>query len=70
MQISLSELKTGPEKYIALVDKQDIYITENGKRVAKLTGTKTDKVEAAKALFGILPDSVDLDTARLERFGN
>jgi prevent-host-death family protein len=67
MQITLSELKTVPEKYVALAEKQDIYITQDGKPVARITSAKTDKVSAAMSLFGILPDSVDLDTARTER---
>jgi prevent-host-death family protein len=67
MLISLSELKTNPGKHIGMVDRQDIYITKNGKRVAKLTSARPDKIASAKALFGVLPDTVDLDTAREER---
>jgi prevent-host-death family protein len=68
MQISLSEFKTEPRKYIHLADKQDIYVTKDGKPVAVITSTKSDKVMAAHALFGILPSDVDLDAAREERF--
>jgi hypothetical protein len=50
-----------------LVDKEDIYVTRNGKRVARITGARIDKVVAAKALFGILPSDVDLVKARRER---
>lgn len=67
MLVSLSELKTNPGKYVALADEQDIYITKNGKRVAKLTSAKPDKMASAKALFGILPADVDLNSAREER---
>jgi antitoxin (DNA-binding transcriptional repressor) of toxin-antitoxin stability system len=67
MQITLSELKTGTEKYIALAEKQDIYVTEDGKRVAKITSVPKEKMDAAKALFGILPCNADLDAARTER---
>ena len=67
MQVSLSELKTNPGKYVALADAQDIYITKNGKKVARLTSAKPDKVASAKALFGVLPCSVTLDSAREER---
>lgn len=56
-----------PGKYIAMVDRQDIYITKNGKRVAKLTSAKLDKAAAARALFGIMPANADLDHAREER---
>jgi antitoxin (DNA-binding transcriptional repressor) of toxin-antitoxin stability system len=67
MRISLSELKTGTEKYIALAGKQDIYITMDGNPVAKLTSANTDKVSAAMSLFGILPADADLDAARTAR---
>lgn len=67
MLISLSELKTNPGKYVAMVDRQDIYITKNGKRIAKLVSTKSDKIVSARSLFGILPDNADLDAAREER---
>lgn len=69
MLVSLSELKTNPGKYVALADEQDIYITKNGKKVAKLTSARPDKMASAKALFGILPGNVDLDAARKERLG-
>jgi prevent-host-death family protein len=67
MQVSLSELKANPERYVALVDEEDIYITQNGLQVARLTSAKPDKTLSAKALFGILPGDSDLDTAREER---
>jgi prevent-host-death family protein len=67
MLVSLSELKTNPGKYVAMADHQDIYITKNGKRVARLTSARQNKMASAKALFGILPDNVDLDRAREER---
>jgi len=69
MLVSLSELKTNPGKYVALADEQDIYITKNGKKVAKLTSARPNKPASAKALFGILPGNVDLDAAREERLG-
>lgn len=69
MQVSLSELKSNIGKYVALADEQDVFITKNGKRVARITSAKPDKIAAAKSLFGILPDGVDLDAARAERLG-
>ena len=69
MLISLSELKMNPGKYVALVEAQDIYITKNGKKVAKLTSAKPDKLASAKALFGALPSNVDLDVSRKTRLG-
>lgn len=67
MQISLSELKNNPGKYVALAEEQDIFITKHGIRIAKLTSTRQNKVEVAKSLFGILPSDVDLEAAQEER---
>lgn len=67
MQVSLSELKANAGKYVAMAEEQDIYITRNGKRVAKITSAKPDKVASAKALFGILPPDADVYAAKLER---
>lgn len=70
MQVSISELKSNLGKYISIADKQDIYITKNGKRVAKMTSAQKNRVAAAKALFGILPCDADPDGSRLERLGD
>jgi prevent-host-death family protein len=67
MRVSLSELKTNPGKYVLMADKQDIFITKNGKKVARLTSARINKVASARALFGILPTDMNLDGARAER---
>lgn len=66
-RISVSELKTNAGKYVTMAQSQDIFITKNGKLIARLTTAKPDKVVAAKALFGILPSNVNADEAREER---
>ena len=53
MQVALSELKTNVGKYVNLAEMQDIYITRNGKQVAKIVGTNRDRVADMKSLFGI-----------------
>jgi len=68
MQVSVSELKTNIGKYISLSEKQDIYITKNGKHVAKIVSTKIDKVAAMKTIFGAIPPDADLHNAKAERF--
>jgi antitoxin (DNA-binding transcriptional repressor) of toxin-antitoxin stability system len=50
VQVSLAELKTEPGKYIGLADKQDIYVTEGGKAIARITRAKPDRAEAARAV--------------------
>ena len=53
MQVALSELKINVGKYVDLAKKQDIYITRNGKQVAKIIGTTCDRVADMRSLFGI-----------------
>ena len=53
MLVALSELKTNVGKYVDLAEKEDIYITRNGKQVAKIVGTNRDRVTEMKSLFGI-----------------
>jgi prevent-host-death family protein len=67
MQISLSELKINVGKYVDMASEQDIFITKNGKQVAKLVSTKIDRVSAMRSVFGAIPEDADLDTAKSER---
>ena len=68
MLVTATEFKSNIGKYLALVAQQDIFITKNGKSVAKLSSTKQDKVDIAKSLFGIIPnDGTTLEQIREER---
>ena len=70
MSITASELQQNLGKYLTLSSKEDIYITENGKVVAKLTSPNQDRVNTAKSLFGILPKDADIEKSREERLEN
>lgn len=69
MSITATELKNNLGKYLQLSETEDIFITKNGKVVAKLTNPYQDRVEVAKSLFGILPKDADIEAARAERIG-
>lgn len=66
MYITATELKVNLGKYLMLAETEDIYITHNGKIVAKLTNPYQDRVDVAKSLFGILPNDLTLEEARKE----
>ena len=66
--VSVSDLKANAAKYISMVENEDIYITKNGKTVAKLVSPKKDKMSAAVSLFDILPAGIDTDAVKTERF--
>ena len=67
MSITATELKMNLGKYLLLSQTEDIYITKNGKVVAKLTNPNQDRVDIAKSLFGIIPAAVTVEEAREER---
>lgn len=67
MSITAMELKINLSKYLMLAETEYIYITRNGKVVAKLTNPYQDRVDIAKSLFGILPNDMTLEEAKEER---
>ena len=67
MSITATEIKENLGKYLLLAEKEDVYITRNGKVVAKLTNPYQNRVDMAKSLFGILPADITLEDAREER---
>ena len=70
MSITATELKTNLSKYLSLSATEDIFITKNGKVVAKLTNPFQERVDIAKSLFGIIPADVTLEESREERLSN
>lgn len=69
MSITATELKLNLSKYLLLSATEDIYITRNGKTIAKLTNPFQERVDIAKSLFGIIPDEITLEEAKEERLG-
>lgn len=67
MSITATELKQNLGKYLLLSASEDIFITKNGKVVAKLTNPNQNRVETARSLFGILPEDASLEDAKAER---
>ena len=67
MQVTATEFKNNIGKYLSLVVDEDIFITKNGKNIARLSRTTQDKVELAKSLFGIITPDTSLEQAKEER---
>ena len=67
MSITTAELELNLSKYLLLAQTEDVFITRNGKVIAKLTNPYQDRVDAAKALFGVIPSDVTLEEVREER---
>jgi prevent-host-death family protein len=68
MLVTATEFKSNIGKYLTLVMKEDIFITKNGKSVAKLTSAKQDKAAVMESLFGVVPqgDSEDISIKRFK----
>ena len=69
MSITATELKTNLSKYLLLSATQDIFITKNGKIIAKLSNPFQDRVQMVDSLVGILPPEASEKEAREERLG-
>ncbi len=67
MSITATELKANLGKYLLLAATEDVYITQYGKIVAKLSNPFQDRMEVAESLIGILPQTMTLEEAKEER---
>ena len=67
MLVTATEFKNNIGRYLSIVADEDIFITKDGKHIARLSRTTQDKVELAKSLFGIIPPDMLLEQAKRER---
>ena len=63
MSITATELKKNLNKYLMLAATEDVYITQYGKVVAKLSNPFQDRVDVARSLFGIHPQTKTYEEA-------
>ena len=68
MEVTVTEFKSNIDYYLDLVEEEDIWITRNGKTVAKLVDPKVSSVDS---ISGILkdkqPSNLDRYAIREER---
>lgn len=67
MSITATELKQNLSKYLLMAEREDVFITRNGKVVAKLTNPYQGRVDMARSLFGIIPGDMTIEQAHEER---
>lgn len=69
MIVTATEFKTNLAKYLEMAMNQDIFITKNGKSIARLTSPTADKLAVLDSLVGIIPkdSSLSEETIREER---
>ena len=64
MAITVNEFKDNVDRYLAMAQTEDLFITLDGKVIAKLSNPDSDKVAIAKSLFGLLPQDMTLEESR------
>ena len=69
MIVTATEFKTNLGKYLEMATSQDIFITKNGKSIARLTSPAVNKLALLDGLVGSVPQETAMDenTIREER---
>ena len=69
MIVTATEFKTNLGKYLEMAASQDIFITKNGKSIARFTSPAVNKLALLDDLVGIAPkdQAMDENTLREER---
>ncbi|MBR1684431.1 MAG: type II toxin-antitoxin system prevent-host-death family antitoxin [Clostridia bacterium] len=70
MQVTATEFKVNLGKYLEMVLAEDIWITKNGKTVAKLINPNVSAVDSISGILsGKVPADLDRHSLREERLG-
>lgn len=67
MIVTATEFKTNFGKYLDLITQEDIFITRNGKTIAKVVNPHISAVDSLRGMLKDVPSDIDLDSLREER---
>ena len=67
MIVTATEFKTNFGKYLDMLTKEDIFITCNGKTIAKVINPQVSAVDSLRGMLKNVPSDIDLDSLREER---
>ena len=67
MIVTATEFKTNFGKYLDMIEQEDIFITRNGKTIAKVINPRDSAVDSLRGLLKDAPSDIDLDSIREER---
>lgn len=67
MVVTATEFKTNFGKYLDLISKEDIFITRNGKTIAKVVNPQISAVDSLRGILKEIPSDIDMDSLREER---
>ncbi len=66
MVITATEFKANFGKYLELIAKEDIFITRNGKTVAKVVNPQISAVDSLRGMLINISSDIDTDSLREE----
>ena len=67
MIVTATEFKTKFGKNLDMLTKEDIFITRNGKTIAKVINPQVSAVDSLRGMLKNVPSDIDLDSLREER---
>ena len=67
MIVTATEFKTNFGKYLDMLTKEDIFITRNGKTMAKVINPQVSAVDSLRGMLKNAPSDIDMDSLREER---
>lgn len=70
MIITATEFKTNFGKYLDLVSNEDIFITKNGKTIAKIVNPHISAVDSIRGMLKEAPSNINSKSLREERLSD
>lgn len=67
MIVTATEFKTNFGKYLDMLTKEDIFITRNGKTIAKVINPQVSAVDSLRGMLKNVPSDIDMDSLREEQ---
>lgn len=67
MVVTATEFKSNFGKYLDMITQEDIFITRNGKTIAKVVNPHISAVDSLRGMLKDMPSDIDLDSLREER---
>lgn len=67
MTVTATDFQSNFRKYLALLAEEDIFITQDGKTVAKVVNPQASAVDSLRGMLKDAPRDIDMDSLREER---
>lgn len=67
MTITSTELKNDLSKYLSLAEKEEVYVSKNGRIIAKISSPYEDKIALIDSLVGIIPNGAKIEEGKEAR---